>query len=301
MWRCALAVWLRGVDAITMGALSNVRIVYETHNLSGRVSPGEQAVAADLSILGSGWLGLPLAREMAARGHAVRLSTTRVDRLKELQGPGIRPFVVDITQPGGELRAFLESEVLIVNITSKDLTGFGALVEALGESSVRHVLFISSTSVYPDCNAELHEDEGRENPDHPLYRIERLFQTAQGFDTTILRFGGLVGYTRHPGRFFASGRAVPNPGGYVNLIHRDDCINIISRIVERAVWGEVFNACADEHPVRIDFYRFCAGLAGLPAPAAGEGERFKIISNKRLKKRLEYDFVYPDPMRFDYD
>jgi len=292
---------LRGVDAITMGVLRNAGIAYETYNLSGRARPEEQAVAADLSILGSGWLGLPLAREMAARGHAIRLSTTRAERLEELQGPGIQPFVVDITRPGDELRGFLDSPVLIVNITSKDIAGFGALVEALGESAVRHVLFISSTSVYPDCNAELHEDEGRENPDHPLYRIERLFQDAQGFDTSVVRFGGLVGYTRHPGRFFASGRAVPNPEGYVNLIHRDDCINIIRRIVERSVWGEVFNACADEHPVRIDFYRFCAGLAGLPPPAAGAGERFKIISNKRLKKRLEYDFVYPDPMGFDYD
>ena len=254
-----------------------------------------------ISIMGSGWLGLPLARDLADRGYPVKLSTTTPARLEALHGPGVEPFLVDTRQPDDRLATFVDSEVLVINITSKDIDAFARLVDALENSAVRHVLFISSTSVYPDCDCEVAEDDGREDTAHPLYRIERLFAEASGFDSTVLRFSGLVGYSRHPGRFFASGRAVPNPRGFVNLIHRDDCINLIRAIIEQSAWGRVFNGCADEHPRRHEFYSHSARLAGLPEPAAGDGDRYKIISNTRIKRELGYRFVHPDPMQFTYD
>ncbi len=66
--------------------------------------------------------------------------------------------------------------------------------------------------------------------------------------TTIVRFGGVIGYNRNSGKFFSKGSPVHNPDSNVNFIHRDDCIEIISQLVEQEVWGEVFNCCADTHP-----------------------------------------------------
>jgi len=85
----------------------------------------------------------------------------------------------------------------------------------------------------------------------------------------------------------------------VNLIHRDDCIEIIYRIIRNNIWGETFNACADLHPTRKEFYTEQFRLIGLTPPAFNESgkTRYKIVSNKKLKEFLKYEFKYPDPSK----
>jgi len=196
------------------------------------------------------------------------------------------------------VRNFLRSQVLIINIPSKDIDGFKRLVNAIEHSEIESVLFVSSTSVYENQDTVISESDGAESQHHPLLIIEKLFRDSDEFETTIVRFGGLIGYNRHPGRFFRGNKVVNNPDSGVNLIHRDDCINIIEKIVANETWGEVFNACADSHPTKREFYTQAAGLLGAPAPifAESDEEAFKIISNEKVKRVLDYSFVYPDLM-----
>ena len=88
------------------------------------------------------------------------------------------------------------------------------------------MLFVSSTSVYASGNQTATEADGALSGASPLLAIENLFAENAGFSTTIVRFAGLIGYSRHPGRFFRSGKPVQNPNAPVNLIHRDDCIGM---------------------------------------------------------------------------
>ncbi len=121
--------------------------------------------------------------------------------------------------------------------------------------------------------------------------------------TTIVRFGGLIGYSRNPGKFFSKGGIVHNPDSNVNLIHRDDCIEIISQIVEKEVWGEVFNCCADTHPTKREFYTQAAKSIGFPVPKFEDSgfASFKIISNQKVKRILNYEFLHPDLMKIKFD
>ena len=201
-----------------------------------------------------------------------------------------------------EIQAFLESAVLIVNITSKDIDGFERLVEAIENSRVEKVLFVSSTSVYPADSQLVSESDGKESPQHPLVIIENLFVQNPNFQTTILRFAGLIGYSRHPGRFFRGGKEVTNADSTVNLIHRDDCINIIDRIVSNGAWGETFNGCADTHPSKREFYARAASQLGAPPPVFAESsdKSFKQVDNRKLKRMLGYEFVYPDLMAIEF-
>ena len=256
-----------------------------------------------ISILGSGWLGLPLAEHFIAQGYRVRISTTSRSRLPALAALPAAAFVIDIGKPTDDIQAFLESAVLIVNITSKDIAGFERLVKAIENSGVEKVLFVSSTSVYPADSQLVSESDGKESPQHPLVIIENLFTQNPNFQTTILRFAGLVGYSRHPGRFFRGGKQVTNADSTVNLIHRDDCINIIDRIVSNEVWGETFNGCADTHPRKREFYARAARHLGVPPPvfADSSDQSFKRVDNRKLKRVLGYEFVYPDLMAIDFD
>ena len=253
-----------------------------------------------ISVLGSGWLGLPLAAQFVRKGYRVSASTRSASRLEEIASVGASAQVVDIDAM--EFAApFFDSEVLVVNITSKNFGGFERLVDVIAASAVRRVIFVSSTSVYRNSGGLVAEEQGDEDEQSPLLAIENLFRRCRGFDTTVLRFAGLIGYSRHPGRFFGD-RALADPDSPVNLIHRDDCIAIIERIIERNCWGEVFNACADTHPPKREFYRLARQSLGLPGPRIEESVNpgFKVVNNEKLKRVLEYRFKFSDLMTLEF-
>jgi nucleoside-diphosphate-sugar epimerase len=143
----------------------------------------------------------------------------------------------------------------------------------------------------------VNEDEHAEDHDSILWKIEQQFQSSNHFQTTILRFSGLIDKRRHPGRFFRNGRRVPQADAPVNLIHLDDCLGIIDAILQQQAWGETFNGCADTHPSKREFY--ARKLMGLPAPEFDtETEvKYKIISNQKIKTKLNYTFQHPDLMK----
>ena len=253
--------------------------------------------------MGSGWLGLPLAHRFVALDYRVNLSTTSPERLPELAAVASEGHVVKLGTSLNSISPFLQSKTLIINITSKDISGFRDLVRAIESSRIESVLFVSSTSVYPPNNKTVTEDAGNESADHPLVIIENLFRQSKQFKTTIIRFAGLIGGRRHPGRFFAEGKTIKDPDAPVNLIHLDDCLNIISQIVTDNLWGETFNACADTHPKKRDYYAWAAKQAGVPQPkfAQTNNRAFKIVNNRKLKQMLDYKFIHPDLMAINFE
>lgn len=251
-----------------------------------------------ISVLGSGWLGLPLAQHFMNSGFAVKASTTSARRVAELSAIGVEPYIVDIDSLTDEVDGFLQAHTLIINITSKNLAGFQQLAAAIVAAGVEHVLFVSSTSVYRNVQATITEQDSDYYSQSPLLDIERLFTDCDGFATTVVRFGGLIGYTRHPGRFFKPGSSVQNPDSPVNLIHRDDCIGIISQIIAQGLWGEVLNCTADTHPSKRVFYTQAVQSLGGSLPNFGVSDEAagKLISNEKVKRLLNYDFKHSDVM-----
>ncbi len=256
-----------------------------------------------ISILGSGWLGLPLAAHFVNAGYRVKASTRQQQRIQEIESVGAEACLVDIETPGENLADFLDTDILIVNITSKNIEAFRQLVDHIANSPVQSVLFISSTSVYDNVKKVVTEDDSAYHSNSPLLAIEDLFSSCQAFTTTLLRFGGLIDKRRHPGRFFAGGRSVQNADTPVNLIHFDDCLGIINAIIAQACWGEVFNACADTHPSKREFYGRAIEHFGGSQPEFldSDGTVGKTVSNERVKKRLAYEFQHPDLMTISFD
>lgn len=255
-----------------------------------------------ISILGSGWLGLPLAEYFVQHGFQVNASTRKEQRLTEIESVAARPFTVDIGNLPENIQDFLDADILIINITSKDRHDFANLISEIGESSITKVLFVSSTSVYKNVNGIVSEASAAEDQDHPLFQIESLFQDSRQFQTTIIRFSGLIGYSRHPGRFFSKAKVVPHANAPVNLIHRDDCINIIARVIELSAWDTILNACASSHPTKAEFYtRARKDLSQPPLEYSNDGQfLFKEISNQKLKDELNYTFIHDDLMNLDF-
>ena len=262
-----------------------------------------------ISILGCGWLGLPLAQAFLERGHAVKGSTTSQDKLPVLQKHGIAPYHIVLTPTINPDYSpeFFNSEVLLVNFPPArrdDITAYypqqmEALLQAVKGSKVQKLLLVSSTSVYPNVNREVREEEaGGEVKDsgQALLAVEKMIRGNQALMTTIVRFCGLFGPDRNPGRFLA-GKEISGGQQPVNLIHLDDCIAILVKIIEQEVWEETFNACADAHPAKENFYGEAARKLSFEPPTFAEADElsFKIVNSQKLKDTLGYEFKYADP------
>jgi nucleoside-diphosphate-sugar epimerase len=248
------------------------------------------------SVLGCGWLGKPLAISLLDAGFTVKGSTTSEEKLDNLTAVGIETYLVNIS----EFEAFddfLNTDILIIAITSKDVDGFENLISQIQNSPVQKVIFISSTSVYARINKVMTEEDAV--LETPLSEIENLFRENTFFETTIIRFAGLFGGERHPANWFKNGRKIPQPKGFVNMIHREDCIEIIHTIIDRNCWNQTFNACSNHHPTREEFYLNARMSKGLEAPIFEENENYqwKIISSKKLQDVLEYTFIHDNLMK----
>ncbi len=246
-----------------------------------------------ISILGCGWLGKPLAISLISKGFFVKGSTTSTEKLEILAVENIIPFLVDISQENS-LDDFLKTDILIVAITSKNENDFKRLISQIEKANLKKVIFISSTSVYPSLNKIMTENDATQ--EHPLATIENLFRENIHFKTTIIRFSGLFGNERHPANWFQNGRKIPQPNGFVNMIHLRDCIAIIEKIIQQDCFGETFNACSNHHPTRKDFYENARKTKNFEPPIFEENEalNWKIISSEKLQKTLNYQFLVDD-------
>jgi len=247
-----------------------------------------------ISILGCGWLGLPLAKELLDKGFEVKGSTTSSNKLDQLSKVGIDPFLVHIGDKTSSAKNFFNTEILVVCIPSKDVNNFKLVIKQIENAKIEKVIFVSSTSVYQNTNKVVTENSPTRSTE--LIQIENSFKNNTHFKTTILRFGGLIGYDRQPGTFHKEGKIIANPEGFVNLIHRVDCIQIIEQIIIKNIWNNTFNACMDSHPSRREFFtserlKFTDSKTLFDEASISS---YKIISSNKLKNSMAYNFIFDD-------
>lgn len=268
-----------------------------------------------ISILGCGWLGFPLAQSLEKQDHQVKGSTTRSEKLRELRQVGIEPLWLQLTpEPKGiGWDYLLDCDVLIINIPPR-LEKAGAdfhpaqirnLVKLIKGSSVKQIIYISSTSVYPDLNREVNEEDvtaPNQSASPALAEVEQLIQDLPQ-STLVLRCGGLMGYERIPAKYVAGKKELTTGEIPVNYIHRDDVIGVIEAFLQNpALWNSVYNAVAPLHPTRREVYSASGIPFGYEPPTFKESgaNPFKIISSQKLGNALNYHFLYPDPLQFFY-
>ncbi|HEX8577714.1 MAG TPA: SDR family NAD(P)-dependent oxidoreductase [Flavobacterium sp.] len=259
-----------------------------------------------ISILGCGWLGLPLGKALVKDGFSVNASTTSPDKIPLLENSGLHPFIIELKETAaiGNLNCFLHNATTLVIDIPPKLRGENAanfvlkiqnIVSFIEKSTIENVLFISSTAVFADENNFVTETTVP-NPETgsgiQLLATEKLLQQNTAFRTTVLRFSGLIGDDRHPIRSMAGRDNLENPLGPVNLIHQDDCIAIIQKIITYNFWGETLNATSPQHPQRQAYYIQKAIDFNLPVPQFIPGPASgKTIDATPLIEKLGYTFL----------
>jgi nucleoside-diphosphate-sugar epimerase len=298
-----------------------------------------------ISILGCGWLGFPLAKNLIEKGHSVKGSTTSESKISLLSESSIEPFLLKFspeieashsplsvspqttvsdfslplsvplmssvktgTHSQTMVGEFLDSNILIICIPPRagkygddfHVQQIQSLIQHLPSSPIQSIIYTSSTSVYPELNREMNEDdEVMEN--HALIKVENLLKKLPQ-NTTILRCGGLMGGERIPAKYFA-GKKINTGNIPVNYVHQEDVVQIITMILEKDFWNETFNVVSPLHPIRKEIYLKNCEDFGFEKPIFEEPIEaipYKILSPQKLILRTEYEFIYANPLDFKH-
>lgn len=266
-----------------------------------------------VAIVGLGWLGMPLALALNARGWQVTGSKTTPDGVEAARMCGIESYPLELTPElvcdSDELDALLNVDALVVTLparrTGEGDTFYQQAVQEIVDSALAHriprIIFTSSTSVYGDVDGTVKESTPLQPVTHSgrvLKELEAWLHQLPGTSVDILRLAGLVGPGRHPGRFFA-GKTAPNGSHGVNMVHLEDVVSAITLLLETPKGGRTYNLCAPHHPARAEFYPVMARQLGLEPPQFSNSEagtQGKRVDGNRICNELGFEYRYPDPL-----
>ncbi len=264
-----------------------------------------------VSIIGCGWLGLPLAESLLKKQYIVKGSTTTEQKITLLAKKKIRPYLLKLH--GKNITcddySIFACDILYINLppgrrrrSVQELypEEIKILLNQAAKFKVGHIIFISSTSVYPQMSGEI--DENTEL--NPLTESGKALKIAEEIvkdnnaNYTILRFAGLFGLDRQPSNWFKGRTNIPGGDCPVNMVHLDDCITISQLIIakpDKAI-NEVYNICADMHPVKKVFYERHSINMNVKVPEFLDGCDYdRRIDNRKFKNQFAYSYLHPDP------
>lgn len=261
-----------------------------------------------ISLLGCGWLGFPLALDLISRGFIVKGSTTSPEKIPVLKASGIDPILVqfDQSQPEPDLTELLDGDILIVSVPPGRRNVDGpdnykrmgeTLFAQIPGSSISKLIFISSTSVYSDSNSVLSESS-EISPQTPsgkvIAEIEKSL-LALPIQVIVLRLSGLFGPGRSPGRFFSGRTNIPNGLAPVNMIHQDEVISLINKLIDSEAAKGIYIGATPSHPTKAEFYTLAARIDKLPEPNfISEKLNWKIVESERVEKELGFSYKFPN-------
>lgn len=257
-----------------------------------------------------GWLGLSLARRLHILGYNIKGSVTSIAKADLLQKNGFEVYPIEISETGvkGPSKVFLkEIDFLIImippglrrNTGSDYVLKMTHFLEQIEKASLKKVILVSSTSVYADEQGIVTEKnlpKPNSQSGKQLFQVEQLFANTTSIEATILRFGGLYGGSRQPVRYLAGRKELSGGRAPINLIHRNDCLEIIIEILKQDKFGYVFNAVNPQHPSKEQYYSKKAIELGLDPPSFSkepDDEIYKTVNSIHIPEELGYTFKEP--------
>jgi nucleoside-diphosphate-sugar epimerase len=274
-------------------------------------------------IVGCGYVGLPLGKELARQGHEVFGLRRSALAAEEMRAATIQPLLADVTQPESLTKLPRDFD-WVVNCTASGgggaedyrkiyLEGNRNLIAWLAGSPLRKFVYTSSTSVYGQNDGSVVTEQSPVEPEaatsQTLLETEKLLLAAvtkHQFPAVVLRVAGIYGPARgHSFKQFLRGEARIEGDGarWLNMIHRDDLIRVIIAALADGKPGEIYNV-VDNKPVnQRSFFAWLAAelQAPLPPTVASETEVWrrrgvtnKRVSNAKLVAELKFKFQFPD-------
>ncbi|WP_320034464.1 hypothetical protein [Halarcobacter sp.] len=248
------------------------------------------------SILGTGWLGLALAKELKTN-YKVKVSIRTLEKEKLMLGEGLIPHLLDEDNLEN-LDSLLDTDYIFINFPprkSKNYINFLDKIYSKIKLKNQKVIFISSTSIYSNKEGIYDEDSLLcELNSSLVYKAEELVKSKTD---VIFRCSGLMGYNRVAGRYFA-GKTLDCEDSKVNYVHRDDAIEAVKFVIENNING-IFNLCSKNHPTKKEIYTHNAIKEGFTKIIFKDKKDYpnRIIDGSKIES-LGFRYKYPNPLDY---
>ena len=268
-----------------------------------------------ISIIGCGWLGLELGKELLNKHYKVRGSTTTEKKRIEISKIGIDASLLTINENSHlnySKSDLFKSKTIIITLPFKRSFNPPTIYEnqitiLLNEIKKYNknpsIIFTSSTSIYPKDIIVVSESTQlkRLTPrQKTLLNVENKIKSYTK-NNIILRLGGLFGGSRKIGMFLRNKTILENSNSPVNLIHRKDVIAIIENLLSNNISNITLNCVCNHHPNKEDLYDFHAKRLNVPTPIFKDAKKpTKLVNSNLINKLLKYKFIY-DNLFTDYD
>ncbi|AFY00574.1 enzyme of sugar metabolism [Bdellovibrio bacteriovorus] len=225
-------------------------------------------------IIGMGWLGQKLSENLSQKG---------------VENWGTRSQDFDWGRDDFPAKS---CDVLFLNTPPLVQIAPEAFVAKIPTGDYRRIIFISSISVYGHQAGRITE-QAKTLPSTDsarwLVAVEMLLSKKFKDHVTVIRPGGLIGGDRHPAKSLSQSQRSCAGNAPVNLIHRDDLVQIIVAVAEAEAAPSVINAVTPFHPTKKEYYsEWTAKLGIAPVQFTEMQEPAKIVSSDVLPK------MYPD-------
>lgn len=253
----------------------------------------------NICIIGLGWLGVPLAKNLQQEGHLVVGSTRTIAKQKVLQSKGIKTVIFDLERSENlpnELNSNIDLVIFTVPPIRKDLqTYYGYKLSGVAAqfSSNTAFIFTSSTSVYSKKTGRYDETSTDLNISSSIIQAETVLTKLLDSRLTIVRLGGLIGLSRHPIKSLQGKQTIKNPNGIINFVHLNDVINAIDAIIKKDRFGHIYNIVNPDHPERKSYYKELVkanNLLPIQFEKSGEIIRREICASK-ICRELSFRFT----------
>ena len=272
--------------------------------------------AQEILIAGCGDIGSRTARRLLAQGHRVSgarrnpkdlpdgvqpvtLDVADAESWQALTGPVSKPdYIIYSVAAGGFSEEAYQSAYL---------EGVKQMLRWLKKSkhSPKHILFVSSTSVYGQTEGETVDETTAPKPSGFAGSIMLKAEDAlrkSGLSHTCVRFSGIYG----PGRDMlirqvCQGRIAPEvPVKYTNRIHSEDCAGVLNHLVAMVESGQqpepVYLATDKGSAPLFDVMSWMADTLQVTPTEIVESptrRRTSKICDNRLLLSTGYEFTYP--------
>jgi hypothetical protein len=223
-----------------------------------------------VSIIGCGWLGLPLSQSLK-KSYEVECFSKENTKDNSL---------------------FWQAKTLIIAINTKNnyIKTIKKIIQLTPPNT--NIILMSSTSVYREFGGKV--DEDTKITDIKLQREAELLVQNSKKNTLILRFGGLMGEDRISGKWK---NISTFSDGEVNYIHRDDVISIVKNLIGSDIRNGIYNLVAPFHPLRSQVHKKNANKFNLQL-GIFKGKTSRVVLSHKIIKNLNYKFIYPNPLEF---
>lgn len=246
-----------------------------------------------IGILGAGWLGSALAHFLKDNNQQVKVSTRSVAKQRQLQNQHLQTYLVQVKEDkiDGDLSFFESIDILVVSLIPQDLSIFKQVVCEVLKQNIPHVVVLSSTGIYNGCEGTVTESTllKAENPKVALLQsIEALFLNHNGFTSTILRLGGLIGPNRHPVHYLVKKEVISNANEPVNILYQNTFLTTFSALLKAKMQHTIFNLVEKDHRTKEAFYTESSLKFGykLPPFLATSSPKNRLVSTEKIEHFL---------------